>query len=146
MKVYLDNCCFNRPYDDQEQIRVRLESEAKLEIQSRIKEGRIKLVWSFMLDFENGQNRDYIKNKEIGKWASIAVEYFLPSLQTGILASKIMQTGIKNKDAVHIVCAVESACDFFLTTDDGILKRKEKISEITIINPVDFILLMESES
>ena len=30
--IYLDNCCFNRPYDDQEQITVRLESEAKLEI------------------------------------------------------------------------------------------------------------------
>ncbi|MFN0197095.1 MAG: PIN domain protein, partial [Planctomycetaceae bacterium] len=33
MRIYLDNCCFNRPFDDQRQIRVRLETEAKLCIQ-----------------------------------------------------------------------------------------------------------------
>jgi len=29
MKLYLDNYCFNRPFDDQTQIRIRLETEAK---------------------------------------------------------------------------------------------------------------------
>ena len=28
MKIYLDNCCFNRPFDDQTQLRIKLESEA----------------------------------------------------------------------------------------------------------------------
>lgn len=41
IRIYLDNCCFNRPYDDQEQIKIRLESEAKLEIQARIKTGEL---------------------------------------------------------------------------------------------------------
>ena len=36
MRVYLDNCMFNRPFDDQGQIRIRLESEAKLYIQDQI--------------------------------------------------------------------------------------------------------------
>ena len=35
MRVYLDNCCFNRPFDDQSQLRIRLETEAKLDIQAR---------------------------------------------------------------------------------------------------------------
>lgn len=39
MKIYLDNCCFNRPFDDQSQIRVRLEAEAKLKIQADIQDG-----------------------------------------------------------------------------------------------------------
>jgi hypothetical protein len=30
VRVYLDNCCFNRPFDDQRQTRVRLEAEVKL--------------------------------------------------------------------------------------------------------------------
>ena len=30
LKLYLDNCCFNRPFDDQSQLLVRLETEAKL--------------------------------------------------------------------------------------------------------------------
>lgn len=28
MKVYLDACCLNRPFDDQTQGRIRLEAEA----------------------------------------------------------------------------------------------------------------------
>ena len=37
MRIYLDNCCFNRPFDDQGQTRVRLETEAKLCIQENIR-------------------------------------------------------------------------------------------------------------
>jgi hypothetical protein len=44
MLIYLDNCCFNRPFDDQSQARVRLEAEAKLEIQQRIKDKKIELT------------------------------------------------------------------------------------------------------
>ena len=25
MRIYLDNCCFNRPFDDQSQIKIKLE-------------------------------------------------------------------------------------------------------------------------
>ena len=49
MKIYLDNCCFNRPFDDQSQIRIRLESEAKLTIQELIQTGELSLVWSYIL-------------------------------------------------------------------------------------------------
>ncbi|MDR2580249.1 MAG: hypothetical protein LBC85_04565 [Fibromonadaceae bacterium] len=28
MKIYLDNCCYNRPFDDQSDIIIKLESEA----------------------------------------------------------------------------------------------------------------------
>lgn len=53
MRIYLDNCCFNRPFDDQSQIRIRLESEAKLKIQDDILEGKVELIWSYILDAEN---------------------------------------------------------------------------------------------
>ena len=53
MRVYLDNCCFNRPFDDQSQARVRLEAEAKLEIQQQITDKRIELAWSYVLEHEN---------------------------------------------------------------------------------------------
>jgi hypothetical protein len=56
IRVYLDNCCFNRPFDDQGQVRVRLETEAKLEIQRRIKDKKLELAWSYMLDYENQAN------------------------------------------------------------------------------------------
>ena len=34
MRVYLDNCCYNRPYDPQEELAVVLETFAKLQIQA----------------------------------------------------------------------------------------------------------------
>ena len=56
MLIYLDNCCFNRPFDDQVQIRIRLETEAKLVIQDEIRAGTYLLAWSYILDYENNQN------------------------------------------------------------------------------------------
>ena len=35
MRIYLDMCCFNRPYDDQTQPRIRIETEAKVVIQHK---------------------------------------------------------------------------------------------------------------
>lgn len=48
MRIYMDLCCFNRPYDDQGQTRIRLETEAKLVIQQKIWDGECQLVWSAM--------------------------------------------------------------------------------------------------
>ena len=44
MRVYLDNCCYNRPYDDQTQLRISLESQAKLYVQELIKDGKLELA------------------------------------------------------------------------------------------------------
>jgi len=143
IKIYMDNCCFNRPYDNQEQVRIRIESEAKLEIQARVISGEYLLVWSFMLDYENSRNNDYFKQIEIAWWADVASDYFIGSSQTSSIADELMILGIKSKDAVHLACAIETRCDYFLTTDDGILKKKDQINSIIVINPIDFIILRE---
>ena len=62
MKIYLDNCCFNRPYDDQTQIRISLETQAKLYIQDLVKRKQIDLVTSYVLWFETVRIR--MKQKE----------------------------------------------------------------------------------
>ena len=56
MKLYLDNCCFNRPFDDQTQLKIHLESQAKLAVQDMIINGVHSLIWSYMLEYENSQN------------------------------------------------------------------------------------------
>ncbi len=56
MRLYLDLCCFNRPYDDQTQPRIRLETEAKILLQEKVKRFECALVWSSTLDFENANN------------------------------------------------------------------------------------------
>ncbi|CAN5408286.1 hypothetical protein BH10ACI1_BH10ACI1_21920 [soil metagenome] len=68
MKIYLDNCTFNRPFDNQNGIRVRIETEAKLYIQEQIEAGKLNLVWSYILDFENEQSPFIERKISISKW------------------------------------------------------------------------------
>jgi len=63
MILYLDNCCFNRPFDDQSQIKIFIETQAKLYIQEKILQKKYKLAWSYILEYENHFNPfDYRKN------------------------------------------------------------------------------------
>lgn len=77
MRVYLDNCCYNRPYDDQNQLRIHLETEAKLYIQELIVEKEIELVSSYVLLYENSQNRDAHKKTAISDFISEYEAYYV---------------------------------------------------------------------
>ena len=68
MRIYLDNCCYNRPYDDQSQMRVSLEAQAKLHVQEEINEGKYELASSYMLTYENSKNR--IESKKTSSTSS----------------------------------------------------------------------------
>ncbi len=67
MRIYLDNCTFNRPFDNQNSIRIKIETDAKLYIQEKIKENKIELVWSYILDFENNVNPFDERKKQISE-------------------------------------------------------------------------------
>ena len=141
MRLYLDNCCFNRPFDDQTQLRISLESQAKLEVQRMILDGTHTLVWSYMLEYENLQNPFEIRKDAIIKWKDIAEINAVENENILKRAERLSELGIKAKDAIHIACAIESGCDYFLTTDIGILKKK--IDSIKVRNPIEFISEME---
>jgi hypothetical protein len=113
MKVYLDNCSFNRPFDSQTQLKVRLETEAKLFIQSKIFLQEIHLTWSYILEYENNFN-PYPERKEIIlEWKKLAMQIIFET--NNILDNaRVLQTiGLKSKDALHVACAIEATCDYF---------------------------------
>ena len=139
MRVYFDNCCFNRPFDDQAQIRVRLESEAKLKIQDDILDGKINLVWSYILEAENTANPFEERERTIKEWKQHAIMNIKANSEILNKAKNLNQKGFRSKDALHIACAISAGCNFFLTTDDKILNRNKIIEEITITDPIGFI-------
>ena len=146
MKIYLDNCCFNRPYDDQTQIRISLETQAKLYIQDLVKSKKLNLVTSYVLWYENSQNPYETKRMAIREFIQRNSARYIGIDKADIIKSKaegIMKTGIKMKDAYHVACALYSSCDCFLTTDDRLLKYKT--SEIQMLNPIDFIRRLEGD-
>ena len=140
MRVYLDNCCFNRPFDDQSQARIRIESEAKLEIQQRIKDRKIELAWSYVLDYENQANPFEERRFTVARWGNEAVVDVEETAAVLHQAREIANRGLRAKDALHVACAVAAGCDFFLTTDDVVVKRMRGFSEIVVMDPAQFII------
>lgn len=145
MRVYLDNCSYNRPYDDQSQMRIHLETQAKLHIQDMIRQEKIELVTSYVLDFENSNNRSIQKRMAIEKFMKeYATLYVSNKKEKDIekVAAVIMETGVKEKDAYHVACAVIAECDYFVTTDDRLLKYQSE--KIELVTPGEFIRRMEA--
>jgi predicted nucleic acid-binding protein len=143
LKIYLDNCCFNRPFDDQSQIRIRLETEAKLYIQEKIVKGEIQLVWSYVLDYENVFNPYEERRRVIERWRALAVRDISESREILSQAKAIQNLGLKSKDALHLACAISGSCDFFLSTDDVIIRKMAGFERINALDPINFLEVLE---
>ena len=141
MKVYLDNCCFNRPYDDQTNIKVEVETKAKLYIQALIADGAVDLVWSYMLDFENSKNTHHQKAMAIQKWQDLSVLDVDEAVEIIEISKVIQSTGIKPADSLHIACAIYGDSDCFITVDNRLLKYKS--DKIIICDPIEFLRIRE---
>jgi predicted nucleic acid-binding protein len=137
MLLYFDNCCLNRPYDEQLQLRVYLETLAKLSVQQSILAGKNSLAWSYILDYEIARNPFVERRERFQQWRNIARRYCDEDETILQKAEELRQTGLKVADSLHSACAVKMGCDCLLTTDDGILARH--IHEIAVFNPLEFI-------
>jgi predicted nucleic acid-binding protein len=136
-RLYLDNCCFNRPFDNQKQLKIKLETEAKLFIQHEILIGKYELVWSYILEFENNLNPYEDRRSAIQDWKNLSNTFCVENDKIIAYAETLFNKGIKVKDALHIACAVDSNADFFITTDKKLINKQ--IPEINIVNPLTII-------
>lgn len=131
---------YNRPFDDQSQVRIRLETIATYAILKTIKEKRYSLLWSFMLEFENSLNPDEDIKVEIKMASSLALELINMTDDILITAKSLESKGIKPRDAIHVACAIKGDADYFLTCDDKLIRKSQLIKDkIIIMNPIDFI-------
>lgn len=146
MRIYLDNCCYNRPYDDQLQMRIHLDTEAKLHIQDMVKNNELELVTSYMLDYENAKNRFWHKRQAISEFLNENEAYYVSqdrNEEAIQIAEEIKKTGAKNADALHVACAILAISNYFITTDDRLLKyRSEKVE---IVTPGEFVRRVEEK-
>ena len=140
-RIYLDNCCFNRPYDDQSQPRVRFETQAKLHIQRMVFERELELVWSYVLKYENSRNPFEAKRSAIAQWEKLSLLFVSMSDEIVGTAEKITATGIKSVDALHVACAIAGNCQYFITVDKRLLGYRD--NRIIICNPIEFFNQIE---
>ena len=144
MRIYLDNCCYNRPYDDQTQLRISLETQAKLQIQTMIREKRFELVTSYVLLYENSRNPHEVRRNSILKFIKENNACYV-GIENGVkiksLADEIIATGVKTADAHHVASAIIGNATYFLTTDNRLLKYHT--DRISLIDPTSFIRQLE---
>ena len=135
--VYLDLCCFQRPYDDLSQDRVMAEAEAALDILALCRSGGAELAVSSALWFEAGLNphletRTAIRNllAEAGRDLS----FDRPAAER---AAAFGLSGLRFADAMHLACAVQAEIELFCTVDDQLLRRARVLSTggTTVLTP-----------
>jgi len=143
MLIYLDICCFNRPFDDQSDLLVRLQTEAKLYVQEMIRCGSLSLIWSSVMELENAANPDMNRKLAVGEWKKIGFVDVPVSRRVEDIAGTLARIGVKPMDALHAACAMEAEAEYFLTTDKALLRKMAKYDHLRVVDPVDFIRVLK---
>ncbi len=144
MRIYLDMCCYNRPYDPQEQLTVAMETQCKLMIQRFVEEGKYDLVASYTLDFECGNIPSPIRKRQIAEFLRKNTKIYVSHIgdrEISKKAEEIMKANIKEYDAYHVASAIYAGCDYFISVDYRLLKYKT--DKIKMVTPIEFITEME---
>jgi len=141
LRLYLDVCTFNRPFDNQNQLKIKLETEAKLFIQQGIITGSYELVWSYIFEYENNQNKFIDRRDVIHDWKKIAKIHCVENDKIIKYAEKLKKLNVRTKDALHIVCSVYTNSDYMITTDKQLFNLR--LDDIKIVNPLTFLNEME---
>lgn len=138
--LYLDVCVLCRPFDDQNQLRVRLETDSVFLIMKRIESGRYSAVVS------------PVHYKEVGAIKEISVRLEIESMlnrldkssecnliQACHRAETLIDIGFCIADAAHVAFA-EQLAECFITCDDKLLKRCAQTNLcIAAMSPLEFI-------
>ena len=143
MEVYLDVCCFNRPFDDHAQDRVRLESEAVLTILEHTQSRMWSLIGSEVIDIEISKIPDDDLRCKVNILAAMKHKFITVNNDVEIRAKELEKLGFKSFDALHIACAEKGDTDILLTTDDIFLSKalqNRNILKIRVENPLRWLM------
>ena len=138
-KIYLDVCCWNRPFDDQTQTRVHLEAEAVLAIISEIERGDCQLLHSEIVDLEIANAPDLKRRERLQTLIPRRHRYIRHEQRMSSRALELEERGFAGIDALHLACAEAAGADIFLTTDDRLLRlaaRHENFLRVRVANPL----------
>ncbi len=144
-RIYLDVCCFNRPFDDQSQARIRIETEAVLGILERCEVGEWELIGSEMIETEVSQIADQERRQRIESALEMARSRIIVDDRIENRGNELQSLGFQGFDAIHVACAEMAQADVFLSTDDRLLRRAVRYRErltVTVNNPAIWFIAM----
>jgi predicted nucleic acid-binding protein len=139
VKVYLDTSAYNRPFDDQTQPKIFLESQAVVIILQMVEAETVELVSSWVLEYENSRNPSLIKQAAMNRYLQMAELRQEVDEIIRQRAEQLQHNGVKAIDVLHIACAEAVGSDYFITCDKRLINRCSALT-MKVMNPVDFVL------
>ena len=142
LKLYIDNCCYNRPFDDLRQEKNNLEAQAIKLIVDKYWKDEFEIYTSDALVIEMNNIKDQIKKAKVlevyNKLNLINIPFSNNIIKR---ASELRKYNIKNMDSLHIAYAESSNIDYFITTDKLLINASSRANlNVKVINPISFIM------
>jgi predicted nucleic acid-binding protein len=128
MRIYLDNCCLQRPLDDQTQPRIRVETEAAFAVLAAVASGDQQLLSSEALEYEIRRIPDENRRGEVLSVLLLAGERLEVTDAVEAVAQQFEQSGIGAMDALHLALASAANADYFCTCDDALFRKAQTLS------------------
>lgn len=142
LKIYLDNCCYSRPFDDLKQEKINLEASAIEEIFRKSINKELEIYKSKAIDFEISKINYESKRRQVedlyDAMELIEIKY---SFEIKKRAIELRKYNIKDMDALHLAFAESQEIDYFITTDKLLINASKRANlRMRVINPVQFIM------
>lgn len=142
--IYLDTSAYNRPFDDQTQPKIFLESQAVVIILQMVETKMVELVSSSVLEYENSRNPYPIKQVAMNRYLQMAGLRQEVNAAIQQRAEQLEDNGLKAIDALHRACAEKIGSNYFITCDKRLINRCSALT-MRVMNPVDFVLEINSD-
>jgi predicted nucleic acid-binding protein len=138
----MDLCCLNRPFDDQSQARVALESQAVVLILEKVDRGEHALCNSAALVVENSLSPKIQVRLEIEIVLDRADTWIAHDKVIDKRAVELRKLGFEEFDAYHVAAAETAGCDRLVTCDDQFLKAARRNASkigVTVTDPIRLV-------
>lgn len=142
INIYLDNCCYNRPFDDLTQEKINLEANAIEIILKKFINKELEIYKSKVIDFEISKIKDGNKRRQVEDLydaMNLKEINYLSEIENR--AIELKKYNIKDMDALHIAYAESINIDYLITTDRLLINAAKRANlNIKVINPIEFIM------
>jgi len=147
MLIYLDTNVWERPFDKPSK-RIIREANALFSILEKVFKGKLTIMSSVILDVEVGNIEDREKKRATEQLITLFASQKVYTISNSKTREIKEITGLKLPDAAHLACAIEAGCKYFITCDNEIVNKCQKIESqygLKILNPINFLRLGEEE-
>ena len=138
MRIYADICALCRPFDDQSQPRIWLETHALSLVLNLIEGGQIEMARSPIHALENSRNPWEARRLWVEQCLDLASHHATLTQDLKVRAHELVSIGVKPLDALHAAAAESVSCSHLLTCDDRL--RKRYTGAIRVLSPADFVV------